>query len=168
MEDEKPRKAPKHIKRHQQNKVAKKIAKKVRIATDGRPPRPGWMSVATYTSSFKKDKNSFKVILCKGCQQKFKSYGKGKPEFAYYLHCIEQCHKYRELAMISSCQPCGLKFLDAFAHQRHLRSHNEKKANGDGKAKSKGRSPSKYTRSSRAASGKSAKKIENDHSETER
>lgn len=87
-----------------------------------RPPKPDWMPTTTYRNSLISTLvNSKKMVGCKGCQRRFRTCdtGHGGHEFAFYIHCIEECEAFRNLGLIRPCLKCNLKFLTPTALGNH-------------------------------------------------
>lgn len=95
------------------------------MVAKNKPPKPDWMSVALYKGSFKTSiLESTKMIECKGCHMKFKTcqLGKSGHEFAYYVHCMQECAEFRKLDLIEKCSNCKARFLSSRGLAMHSKS----------------------------------------------
>lgn len=91
--------------------------------------KPHWMTKSVYRQilfRFKPELNSF--LTCPGCQKQFeRGQAKRRISLQYYVHCIEDCDKYKELDLIRECTKCKYKFLHQDAYQRHYSNVHGKK-----------------------------------------
>ena len=62
--------------------------------------------------------HSFESIHCKGCGKSFKR-ASTHHEPGYYVHCINECEKYRSLGLIKECHSCKLSFINTNSGRYH-------------------------------------------------
>lgn len=57
-------------------------------------------------------------VTCRGCGQVFVKYCNGLYEKNFYVHCIKECPKYRDLNLVTECHECRHLFLNkkSFVH----------------------------------------------------
>ena len=71
-------------------------------------------------------------IDCKGCGKMFNgvviSMGVIFGEPAYFVHCVKECPKYRELGLIRKCDECALLFMNSQSERKHHGESHRKKA----------------------------------------
>lgn len=92
---------------------------------------PSWMSHWIYGLCPNESRING-TISCKGCDRVFRAqvtFSKAsgdktrtQGEVAFHVHCIEECDEYKNLGLISHCQPCQLTFMTPRGLKLHQRS----------------------------------------------
>lgn len=59
------------------------------------------------------------IVHCLGCGQAFNRLLSSE-EVAYYIHCIEECSKYKDLNLIRECVACQKKFINNASMMGHV------------------------------------------------
>ena len=83
-----------------------------------KPPKPDWMSPASYAHSTT-IKSSSKFKNCLGCGQVFRRMRGDHLSFEYLVHVVEDCVKYKELNLITECKECNFKFATKRSYYLH-------------------------------------------------
>lgn len=84
------------------------------------PARKYWMSKGTYEHSL----NHSRMIcseVCPGCHQVFEKAKSinGSYSYAFLVHLIEECQRYKQLNLIAECNECNYKFINRTRYIMH-------------------------------------------------
>src|SRR5690348_5492541 len=81
------------------------------------------MSSQVYNNVAKPNSTWKGFIKCKGCQMSFRRNTNGRPEMAFFVHCVEQCTQFQDLGLVYSCD-CGFKFITKNQYNSHKNNRN--------------------------------------------
>ena len=82
--------------------------------------KPDWMSDQVYRVRSGLRCNT--KVSCSACGQFFdaqNSAGKVSYSLEYMIHCIQDCHEYRNLGLVQTCPVCDCKFLNKLSLSQH-------------------------------------------------
>ena len=91
--------------------------------------KPTWMAHHTFVRSKQTLYNPTTTVSCPGCHQVFKakrsdSLNKTLYEPAYYVHCVKECERFKDLNLIRKCKLCPQIFINPLSYKLHVsRSH---------------------------------------------